>query len=180
MLDFSWSELALIAVVALIVIGPKDLPRVLRTAGVWVRKARSVSREFQSSIEQMMREAELDDVKKEFDKVASIDVAQEIEHHIDPTGELKESLTPPEVPHPAEMIAGGETAALPSPNAEGLSEALPSPAPDGAEPPSAAAEPQSPAAATPVVAVVPPEPAVAETAADRSAVAEPRSAGSAA
>ena len=44
-------------------IGPKDLPRVMRTAGAWVRKARAVAREFQGSLEQMVREAELEDVK---------------------------------------------------------------------------------------------------------------------
>ena len=56
LLDFGWSELMLIGVVALIVIGPRDLPKALRVAGFWVRKARTLSREFQSSIEQMVRE----------------------------------------------------------------------------------------------------------------------------
>jgi sec-independent protein translocase protein TatB len=56
MFDFAWSELALIAVVALVVIGPKDLPRVLKVVGYWVRKARGVAREFQGSIDQMIRE----------------------------------------------------------------------------------------------------------------------------
>ena len=59
MFDFAWSELALIAVVALVVIGPKDLPRVLKTVGKWVRKARAIAREFQGSLEQMVNEAEL-------------------------------------------------------------------------------------------------------------------------
>ncbi len=44
MFDFAWSELAVIAVVALVVIGPKDLPRVMRTVGIWVGKARAIAR----------------------------------------------------------------------------------------------------------------------------------------
>ena len=64
MFDLEWSKLALIAVVALVVIGPKDLPRVLRMVGQWVQRARSIAREFQGSLEQMMRESELEEVKR--------------------------------------------------------------------------------------------------------------------
>ncbi|MEJ0070208.1 MAG: Sec-independent protein translocase protein TatB [Pseudomonadota bacterium] len=64
MFDLAWSELLVIGVVALLVIKPKDLPKVLRTVGYWVRHARQVASEFQSSLEQMAREAELSDVKK--------------------------------------------------------------------------------------------------------------------
>src|SRR5437879_7151156 len=98
MLDFSWGQLALIAVVALVVIPSKDLPKALRTAGQWARKARAISREFQSSVEQMMREAELDEVKKELESVSSVNIAKEIEKAVDPTGDLAESLKPPEMP----------------------------------------------------------------------------------
>src|SRR3954468_18439998 len=65
MFDIGWSELAVIAVVALIVIGPKDLPKVLRTAGYWMRKVRSMATEFQTSIEQRAREANLDELRKQ-------------------------------------------------------------------------------------------------------------------
>lgn len=65
MFDIGWSEFLVIAVVALVVIGPKDLPRVLRTVGQWVRKARQIANEFQSSIEEMAREAELAELRKE-------------------------------------------------------------------------------------------------------------------
>src|SRR5437762_5863814 len=112
MLDFSWSELALIGVVALVVIGPKDLPKALRTAGVWVRKARTISREFQSSVEQMMREAELDEVKKQIESVAAVDIEKEFEKTVDPTGELAESLKPPEMPE-LDKIAGDSPTAAP-------------------------------------------------------------------
>ena len=63
MFDIGWSEMAVILMVALIVIGPKDLPRVARTIGKWTGKARGMAREFQRSIEDMAREAELQDIK---------------------------------------------------------------------------------------------------------------------
>src|SRR5260370_37175354 len=112
MLDFSWSEVALIGVVALVVIGPKDLPKALRTAGIWVRKARTISREFQSSVEQMMREAELDEVKKQIESVSSVNIAKEIEKAVDPTGDLAESLKPPATPELNPLV---NEASLPAP-----------------------------------------------------------------
>jgi sec-independent protein translocase protein TatB len=97
LLDFGWSELMLIGLVALVVIGPKDLPRALRVAGFWVRKARTLSREFQSSVEQMVREAELDEMRQELNKATQIDLDSEFRHTVDPTGSLAESLKPPEL-----------------------------------------------------------------------------------
>lgn len=98
LLDFGWSELLLIGVVALVFVGPKDLPKALRVAGFWVRKARNLSREFQSSIDQLIREAELDDIRQELKKAGEIDLEHEFRQTIDPTGSLEESLKPPELP----------------------------------------------------------------------------------
>jgi sec-independent protein translocase protein TatB len=147
MFDFSGSELLVIAIVALVVIGPKDLPRVLRAVGKWAAKARAVAREFQSSIDQMIRESELEDLKKEVEtakteveKVAASDIGHEIEQSVDPKGELQASLQPPEltdaVNNPAgttETAAGsaGEAATLPAETAastESASRAEPAPA----------------------------------------------------
>jgi len=97
LLDFGWSELMLIGLVALVVIGPKDLPKALRVAGFWVRKARTLSREFQSSVEQMVREAELDEMRQELNKVTQIDLDKEFRNTVDPTGSLAESMKPPEL-----------------------------------------------------------------------------------
>src|SRR5271154_4839183 len=83
MFDFAWSELLVIGVVALIVIKPKDLPKVLRTVGYWVRQARQVASEFQTSIEQMAREAELSDVKKEIED-AGRKLTAEVQQTFDP------------------------------------------------------------------------------------------------
>jgi sec-independent protein translocase protein TatB len=96
--DLGMSELLVIGVVALIVIGPKDLPKALRVAGFWVKKARTLSREFQTSVEQMIREAELDEMRQELKKATEIDVEKEFHRTIDPTGSLADSLKPPELP----------------------------------------------------------------------------------
>src|SRR5436309_12290492 len=98
LLDMGWSELMLIGIVALVVIGPKDLPNALRIAGFWFRKARTLSREFQSSVEQMIREAELDEIRKDLKKATEFDIEQEFQKTIDPTGELAQSIKPPDIP----------------------------------------------------------------------------------
>jgi sec-independent protein translocase protein TatB len=69
MFDIGWSEFVLIAVVALIAIGPKELPGVLRTLGQWMGKARKMAAEFQGQFQEAMREAEMADLKKSFDEV---------------------------------------------------------------------------------------------------------------
>lgn len=135
MFDFSWSEIALIGAVALVVIGPKDLPKALRTAGKWARKARTVSREFQSSIEQMIREAELDEVKNEIDKVTAVDLEHEFQKAVDPTGDLAEKLKPPEVPDITKIGSGApDVPAIPqAPAPEPPSLAPPAAEPAGGE-----------------------------------------------
>src|SRR5215470_233711 len=69
MFDIGWSELVVIGVVALIAIGPKELPGVLRMVGQWMGKARKMAAEFQSQFQEAMREAEMADLKKSFDEV---------------------------------------------------------------------------------------------------------------
>ncbi len=80
MLDLGWSEILIIAVAALIVVGPKDLPRMLRTLGQYAARAKGVAREFQRSMDEAARQADLDelrDVKKDLDKdVAGVRDAQ--------------------------------------------------------------------------------------------------------
>jgi len=88
MFDIGWSEMAVVALIALIVIGPKDLPRVMRTASHWVRKARGLAREFQSGIDDMIREADLEDAKKALDDAKRLDIDKAVENVIDPTGEV--------------------------------------------------------------------------------------------
>jgi len=153
--DIGWPELLLIGVVALVVIGPKDLPRALRTAGFWVRKARTLSREFQSSIDQMIREAELDEVRQEMKKATEFDLEKEIKQTLDPTGDLAESIKPPDLPdyfveaeepdpasgaaEPA-LPATGEAAETVAPEPAASAEGTPEPANSAEDTPPGAAE----------------------------------------
>lgn len=66
MFDIAPTELLIVAVVALVVIGPKDLPRVMRTVGNWAAKARGMARHFRSGLDTMMREAELEEMEKKW------------------------------------------------------------------------------------------------------------------
>jgi sec-independent protein translocase protein TatB len=78
MFDISWTELVVIGIVALIVIGPKELPGVLRTLGVWMRKVRGMAADFQGQFQEAMREAEMADLKKQVDQIA--DSARDFSH----------------------------------------------------------------------------------------------------
>ncbi len=85
MFDISWSEFLLIGVVALIVIGPKELPAVMRTMGQWTRKVRGMASEFQNQFREAMREAEMADLKKEVD-----DMARDVKDSVAQLDPLKE------------------------------------------------------------------------------------------
>jgi sec-independent protein translocase protein TatB len=71
MFDISWGKLVIIGVVALLVIGPKELPGVLRQLGQWMTKIRRMAAEFQGQFQEAMREAEMADLKKQFDDTTS-------------------------------------------------------------------------------------------------------------
>jgi len=95
MFDIGWTEMALIAAVAIIVIGPKDLPLALRTVGQWMAKARAMAREFQGSVDEMIRESEIDKLKQEVvDAANKLDVTKEIE---ETKNELEKSLEMPSI-----------------------------------------------------------------------------------
>ncbi|HIJ37765.1 MAG TPA: twin-arginine translocase subunit TatB [Rhodospirillaceae bacterium] len=91
MFDVAWSELALIGAVALVVIGPKDLPRVMRTMGQWTRKARLLAGEFQHNLDEMVRQAELDEVRRQVQAVNPTAVADKVQQMIDPKS-IEEAL----------------------------------------------------------------------------------------
>jgi sec-independent protein translocase protein TatB len=71
MFDIGWSELLVIGVVALIAIGPKELPGVLRMVGQWLGKVRRMASEFQGQFQEAMREAEMADIKKQVDDITN-------------------------------------------------------------------------------------------------------------
>jgi len=159
MFDIGWSEMAVILLVALVVIGPRDLPRVARTMGKWVAKGRAMAREFQSALEDMAREAELDKVKSEIEKAGRTNLGKTIEQSIDPTGELGKAFDPhaKSPPKTASKPAGGEPAAEEPKALEAPSQ------PVAPEPKAVEHQPEPRAAALVPADPVPAPPAVAET-----------------
>ncbi len=88
MFDIGWSEMAVIALIALVVIGPKDLPKTMKTIAHWMRKARSLTREFQSGIDEMVREAELEDAKKALEATRGGNLQRTLSNALDPDDEV--------------------------------------------------------------------------------------------
>jgi sec-independent protein translocase protein TatB len=94
MLDIGWQELFFIGILALIVVGPKDLPGAMRAVARAVNKLRGLSREFQNGLNDIMREAELDELKQKVQQVQKFDMGAEIKNSIDPTGTLDKEFDP--------------------------------------------------------------------------------------
>jgi sec-independent protein translocase protein TatB len=92
MFDFAWSEIVLIGAVALIAIGPKDMPAAIRTVSSMVKKARRMAAEFQTHVDEMVREADLGDVKKVFNDIRNIDLSSAIEKHVDPDRSIRNTF----------------------------------------------------------------------------------------
>jgi sec-independent protein translocase protein TatB len=89
--DLSWSHILLVVVVALVVVGPKDLPKLMRTVGQWMGKARQMADQFRKSFDDMTRQAELDDLRSELEALRSRRPFAEAEH------ELSQAIIPPEL-----------------------------------------------------------------------------------
>ena|SRR5271157_6532770 len=101
MFDISWTEFLLIGIVALIVIGPKELPAVMRSLGQWTRKIRSLAADFQNQFHEAMREAEMADLKKQVDDIASdikqYDPLKDVRADVETIGkDLDESVKSPD------------------------------------------------------------------------------------
>ena len=140
MFDFAWSELLVIGVVAVVALGPKELPNAMRSLGKFTRQARKLAGEFQGHVNDLMREAELEEVRNSVQKISNTNVGAEIDKMIDPSGtfsteladterEVREALAVqnPLVDQPAEAAAVAETPAV-TPEAEALAPAA-APAP---------------------------------------------------
>ena len=69
MFDLGWSEILVIAVVGILVVGPKDLPRLMKGIGEWVAKARRMASHFQAGVDEMIRQAELEDLRKDLNTI---------------------------------------------------------------------------------------------------------------
>jgi len=92
MFDFAWSELALIGALSVLLLGPKQLPETMRTLAKAVRKIRGLSAEFQGHINEMVREAELEELRAQVQKLSSTSVSDYANKIIDPTGEIGGAL----------------------------------------------------------------------------------------
>lgn len=92
MFDLGWSELMLVGVIAVLILGPKELPKAMRTMAKWVRKARLLAGDFQRHIDDVVREAELEDLRTEANKLAHQDLGKKIDQAIDPDGSVARGL----------------------------------------------------------------------------------------
>jgi len=155
MFDISWSELLLIAVVALVFIGPKELPAVLRTIGQYTGKIRRMASEFQDQFREAIREAEMADVKKDIDEATS-----KLNANLDPFAGVSESAEWKHSEPTADPVLAAD--APPAPPAEAVAPVAAEAAPIEPAPPPAQPEPTTPsepaAAAAPTAsAPKPPE-----------------------
>jgi sec-independent protein translocase protein TatB len=115
MFDLGWGKIVIIAVIALVVIGPKELPAVLRTVGQWMGKIRRMAAEFQSQFQEAMREAEMADLKKSIDAIS--DATRGIGSGLDPISNVSKDIESafadkPATSAPAAPAAAGEPAAV--------------------------------------------------------------------
>lgn len=88
MIDIGWTEMLVIAVLAIIVVGPKDLPRVMRGMARAMAKMRGLAREFQAGMNELAREAELDEIKAEVESLTKLDLKGRVQNMIDPEGDF--------------------------------------------------------------------------------------------
>ncbi len=89
MLDIGWTELLVVGLVLIVVVGPKDLPKVLRTIGQWTRKVKKIARDFQDNIEDIARESEIDEVRNNFNETINLS-----ENTAKYENDLKEIISP--------------------------------------------------------------------------------------
>ena len=92
MFDFGWQEFLVIAFVLVLVVGPKDLPKVLKTVTKYVRNMRQMASEFHRGIEKMADEADLKDVKQSFNEIKNKNFDKTIQSHLDPENEVTKAL----------------------------------------------------------------------------------------
>ncbi len=113
MFDFAWSEIALIVVVAVVFIGPKDLPVAIKAVTEMIKKARRMAGEFQTHVDEMVREADLHEVRDSFNQIRNFDFKGTVERAVDPDGSLRSTfasnpLEPVVTPAPAPSEAASD------------------------------------------------------------------------
>lgn len=98
MFGLSWSEILIIGVVALVFIGPNDLPKAMKTAARWMSAARKLAREFQGHVDDLVREAELDELREQARKLATQPMSA-LEDAVDPDKLISKALAAPDNLH---------------------------------------------------------------------------------
>ena len=130
MFDIGWSELLVIGIVALIAIGPKELPGVLRAVGTYMGKIRRMASEFQGQFQEAMREAEMADLKKSVDEMT--DSATKSFTDFDPIGSVRKEIdsftADPSATTPAPETVSPEAAASSTPAPVSPETTIPQPA----------------------------------------------------
>jgi sec-independent protein translocase protein TatB len=116
MFDIGWTEMLVIAIVMIVVVGPKDLPKMLRTFGRTTAKMRGMAADFQKQFNDALKEAELDDVKKSVDSLRSLNPAAEIRKQLNPFEQAA-----------ADVRSGVDAAMKPKPTADPVTPAASSP-----------------------------------------------------
>ena len=182
MFDIGWTEMLVIAIVMIVVVGPKDLPKMLRTFGRTTSKMRSMAGEFRKQFDDAMREAELEDVKSTIDSVRKMSPASDIKKALNPMEKaaadvragLEKALKPTPAPTPAASTPQPAEPAKAGPTA------MPGETPKPADPAPAAAPKASAAAAPAAKKAAPAKPAAAKAAAKPAAKTTTKTAGKAA
>ena len=95
MFDFAWSEIALIGIVALVAIGPKDLPVAIKAVAGMVKKARKMAGEFQTHVDEMVRDADLHEVRNTFNDIRKMDIKGKILSAVDDDGSIRKTMSEP-------------------------------------------------------------------------------------
>ena len=153
MFDFAWSEIALIGVVALIAIGPKDMPVAIKAMSDTIKKLRRMAGEFQGHVDEMLREADLGDVKSSFNELRSLNPKAMVQRAIDPDGTVRSAFADPFRDHPVTPVM---TRLDQVHVAERPTSAIPMPAPDAPAPAFVPPEQAGTQAALPVPQAAPP------------------------
>lgn len=178
MLDVGWTEMLVIAIVMIVVVGPKDLPKMLRTFGRTTAKMRSMAGDFRKQFDDALREAELDGVKDSLNDLRKMNPAADIKKALNPMEKaaadvragleaaLKPTPAPSPVTHPAEPLKAGPVGTT----------GEPAPVVTAAAPPVAEPAPAPVAAAAPVAKTVKPAKAPAKTTTSAPAAKKPAAA----
>ena len=112
---FSWSHIIILLVAALVIVGPKDLPRMMHMAGKWAGKARAMAAEFRKSFDEMARQAELDELRKEIEDLKKNNPVAEVHEELNraasdinlESGPVLSESAPESVAEPAALPEAG-------------------------------------------------------------------------